>query len=106
MLGVFAAVWALLLGAMVAGWVLGVRALPWVHRQMMAMKKPWACDYCMCFWGTLLWGAAGWYWFRQDLGDHGWFVLGPAYPVALGVLSKLSEPSGEPPIILLDSEED
>ncbi len=99
-----ALVWTVLLGLAVAGSILGVRALPWVHGQMMALKKPWACDYCMCFWGTIGWGAAGWAWYRSDLGDHGWFILAPAYTVALWLLGKLSEAPQAPPPLLDDED--
>lgn len=105
-MGAIALVWAFLLGLAVAGWVLGVRALPWVHDRMMAQKKPWACDYCMCFWGTILWGSAGWLWYSEDLGTHGWFILAPAYTIALWALGKLSEPPAAPPPALLDSDDD
>jgi hypothetical protein len=81
------------LGATVAGFVTALRALPMVQKAIMARKKPWACNICMSFWST---GAAaiGLAVFKNDV------VLllsaGPAYPVALWILSKLEEPQLPP----------
>lgn len=78
----------------VPGFVLAVRSLPWVARQVDAGVKPWACDVCACFWATALLStcaaAAGEDW-RLAL------CAGPAYTVALGVLSHLERPTTFPP---------
>jgi hypothetical protein len=87
--------WALLLGATSAGFTEAVRALPWVYRQMLAQKKPWACDVCMSFWSTagLTLGLVAW---QHDVALLA--AAGPAYPWALWVLRKISEPHGPPPM--------
>ncbi len=99
------ALWSALLGLTVAGFILGVRALPWVDRRVMALKKPWACDFCMCFWGTLLWGGLGYRWYVTDLGAHGWAVMGPAYPLALWFLGHIWEPPSMGPALMGEDDE-
>lgn len=78
----------------VPGIVLAVRALPWVARQVDAGVKPWACDVCSCFWITgalALWAAA----FRGD--PMFLLVAGPAYTLAMLVLSVMQRPTTLPP---------
>jgi hypothetical protein len=84
-----------LLGATAAGVVVAVRALPPVQRRMWAAQKPWACDICMSFWTTGLVAllAAAW---RQD--EALVILCGPAYPWALWVLRKITDPHGPPPL--------
>jgi len=76
----------------VPGIVLAVRALPWVARQVDAGIKPWACDVCSCFWitGALCALAVP---FDPWLG----LCAGPAYTVALLVLSHMERPTAPPP---------
>lgn len=78
----------------VPGFVLAVRALPWVSRQVEAGIKPWACDICMCFWstGALALAVAAW------LGGELVLCAGPAYTVALIVISHMERPTTPPPI--------
>jgi hypothetical protein len=88
---------ALLITAAVAltvpGFVLAVRALAPVAKLVEAGTKPWACDVCMCFWSTALLatctGAAAGDW-RLAL------CAGPAYTIALVVLSHLERPVAFP----------
>lgn len=77
----------------VPGFVLAVRALPWVDAKVMAGVKPWACDICSCFWATILWGAiAGGVW-----GLDGLLATPPAYVGTLVLLGYLSRPMTPPP---------
>jgi len=92
--------WAVALGATSAGMTAVIRTLPPVTRWMMERKKPWACDICMSFWTVGLLGLGLGYW-------QGWehtLACGPAYPWALWVLCRISEPVGPPPPELEDSD--
>lgn len=87
--------WSLVVGATSAGITTAVRALPPVQRWMFARVKPWACDVCMSFWTTALVGVV------LSAHEHDAVLLltcGPAYPLALLVLAKVSEPKGPPPM--------
>jgi hypothetical protein len=86
-------VWAVGLGATVAGVVLAVRALPWVQRAIMQRRKPWACDVCLGFWVT---GAATLALAHWQHAPSLLLSAGPAYPVALWILRKLQEPTNPP----------
>lgn len=77
----------------VPGFVLAVRALPWVERRVLDGVKPWACDVCACFWATLIWGAIAW----GAFGHEALLSTPPAYAVSLAVLSFLERPLGGPP---------
>jgi hypothetical protein len=77
----------------VPGFVLAVRALPWVEARVLDGVKPWACDVCSCFWATALFAtcAAG--------AASDWrlaLCAGPAYTIALVVLSHLERPVAFP----------
>lgn len=73
----------------VPGFVLAVRALPWVARKVEAGVKPWACDVCSCFWSTAIFTLVA----VPFVGDARTLLCaGPAYTVALWVLSKLEQP--------------
>lgn len=91
--------WAVLLGATSAGITVVLRSLSFIYRQIEAGKKPWVCDVCMSFWttGFLGLGLATW---QQDP----WFLLvcGPAYPWAMWVLCKITDPRGPPPMPVLE----
>lgn len=80
----------------VPGMVLAIRALPWVARKVEAGIKPWACDICSCFWltGALVGAVAVG---LQQL----WPLLtaGPAYTVAMIVLSFMERPITVPPLL-------
>ena len=80
--------WSLLIGATSAGMTVAVRALPFVQRRIEALQKPWACDICMSFWsvGLLSVGLAVWQ------GPELLVSCGPAYPWALWVLRRVTEP--------------
>jgi len=85
----------------VPGFVLAVRALPWVEARVLDGVKPWACDVCSCFWATALFAtcAAG--------AASDWrlaLCAGPAYTVSLVVLSHLERPTTFPPLIPIPSE--
>jgi len=87
--------WSVFLGLTSAGVTIAVRALPPVQRWMFARVKPWACDVCMSFWTTGIVGLGA----SLHLQDAGLlFACGPAYPLALWTLGKLSEPKGPPPM--------
>jgi hypothetical protein len=96
------AIWSLLLGATSAGVTTAVRALPVVYSWMLERKKPWACDICMSFWTVALitLGLALW---QRD--ETLLVTAGPAYPWALWVLRKTSEPHGPPPMPPLEDGE-
>ena len=96
--------WAAIIGATSAGITVALRGLPFIYRKVEAAKKPWACDVCMSFWttGLLGLGLGAWAW-------NPWYlvVCGPAYPWAMYVLCKITEPTGPPPMAPLeDSEEE
>jgi len=86
--------WSFLLGATSAGITIALRALPLVYRWMEEQKKPWVCDICMSFWtvGLLSLGLAAWQ------GKEFLIVCGPAYPLAMWLLCKITEPKGGPPL--------
>lgn len=92
--------WAIILGATSAGMTVALRALPTIYRWVEQAKKPWACDRCMSFWttGLLSVGLATW------LGHELIIVCGPAYPWAMFVLCKITDPRGPPPLPLEDSD--
>lgn len=78
----------------VPGIVLAVRALPPVQRLVDAGVKPWACDVCSCFWITGLLA------FLTACALHDWMMIlvaGPAYTVAMIVLSHMERPAPLPP---------
>lgn len=83
---------ALLTGSTAAGMVVAVRALPWVYKRMLEQKKPWSCDICMSFWTVALLTLG------LGLTLQAWVVAGPAYPVALWVLRRLTDPRNPPPL--------
>lgn len=86
--------WGLAVGTTAAGFTVALRALPLVERRVMARRKPWACDICMGFWTTAVVTALLVLWQRD------WDLVasaGPAYPVALWTLRKLTDPLGPPP---------
>lgn len=93
--------WAIILGATSAGMTVALRALPTIYRWVEAKKKPWACDRCMTFWTTGLLGIALATWQHNN-----WLVLvcGPAYPWALWVLCRITDPKGPPTLPLEDSD--
>lgn len=78
----------------VPGAVLAVRALPPVQRLVDAGVKPWACDVCSCFWITGLLGVGA----AAVLRDP-WMLVccGPAYTVAMILLSHMERPAPLPP---------
>lgn len=78
----------------VPGVVVAVRALPPIEREVDELKKPWACDICMCFWSTaiLVLFAAMVLW-RADV----LLVAGPAYPLSMVYLRFVQAPPIPPP---------
>jgi len=82
--------WAIILGATSSGMTVAIRALPTVQKWVMARKKPWACDICMSFWSVGLLALALGAWQGRELV----IVCGPAYPWALWVLHKVTQPRG------------
>lgn len=84
---------AVFCGTTAAGFIVAVRALPFVNRWVKAAKKPWACDVCMSFWST---GAAALVW-SGIVGDYTLlYAAGPAYPVTMWVLRQITAPSSLP----------
>ena len=94
--------WSILLGATSVGITVALRALPFVKVWIQEMRKPWACDVCMSFWTVGLLGL-GLAWWQQQ--PELLVVCGPAFPWALWVLCKVTEPKGPPPP-LEDSDEE
>lgn len=84
--------WSAAVGLSAAGMVVAVRALPPVQRAIFARKKPWACDVCMSFWATGLCALVVGY----LRGPEYIFAAGPAYPLTLWTLAKLSSPQNPP----------
>lgn len=81
----------------VPGFVLAIRAVPFIERKVERGVKPWACDICMCFWSTGLW-VLGYAWLEQDV--RVLFACGPAYSLAMMLLAFMQRPppgSGPPP---------
>lgn len=80
--------WSPLVGLTASGIVRAVRTLPPVARWMMDGRKPWACDVCMAFWtcAKVTFALAAWQGNMELL-----VVAGPAYPIALWCLKKISE---------------
>lgn len=82
----------------VPGFVLVIRILPVVAREVEAGRKPWACDYCMCFWSTGFWTIVHALWFWDW---HLMLACGPAYTLSLVLLEYMQRPppgSGPPPV--------
>lgn len=77
----------------VPGMVFAIRALPWVSRMVDAGIKPWVCDVCMSFW--LTGGLA----LAAVMRDPTLILCaGPAYTLAMLVLSFMERPSPPPPM--------
>lgn len=83
--------WAIILGATSAGMTVAVRALPFIRKRIENQEKPWACDICMSFWTVGLLGLNLAMWKMQP---ELLVVCGPAYPWAMWVLCKVTEPRG------------
>jgi len=79
-----------LLALSAAGLVPLVRVVPWVRRWVEQGRRPWACDICMAFWGTLLAGAFWW-----GLGAP-WSAVVPAYALTLFLVRRNSDPMHKP----------
>lgn len=77
----------------VPGFVLATRALPWVDEKVLEGVKPWACDICMSFWSTVLWGLIAAIFFGRDA----LAAAPPSYTIALALLGFMSRPSAAPP---------
>jgi hypothetical protein len=83
--------WALIVGSTSAGMTVALRALPWGEQRLNT--KPLACDVCMSFWSVGVLSAA------LSVRDFDLIlVAGPAYPWALWVLRKLTDPRNPPPL--------
>ena len=81
----------------VPGFVQAVRALPAVDRLMLAGKKPWACDVCMCFWSTAIWTVVVAAVFKDA---RLLLAAGPAYTISMLVLRYATRaPEGELPVL-------
>jgi hypothetical protein len=76
----------------VPGFVVAVRALPWVEAKVLDGIKPWACDICACFWSTILWAPFTY----LAWGPEGLFAVPPSYAASLWVLKHLTQPSAPP----------
>lgn len=76
----------------VPGFVLAIRALPWVEKRVLAGVKPWACDICATFWSTVLWAPVVLWIF----GPEGLIAAPPSYVASLVVLGYLSRPALPP----------
>lgn len=80
------------------GLTVALRAVPpfssWNERGV----KPWACDLCMSFWGTLIFSALSWYagLAQQNEAAFGWM---PAFALAYGTVQRIvPPPMGGPPV--------
>jgi len=84
--------YALLLGMAVASMVTVFRAVPPGKTLAATGRKPWACDVCMTFWGTI--GIAAIYFFAGVSVAPGPFLLyvcAPAYIVCLYLLRQTAD---------------
>ena len=84
----------LVVGLAAAGLASVVRALPYFRDLVFRGVKPWACDLCMSWWGSLAGGAA------LDLpAAHGWPAAGvlvlAGVAVSLAVLHHITRPTQE-----------
>jgi len=77
----------------VPGFVFAVRALPFIDAMVVKGIKPWSCDICMSFWSTGGFALAA---ASQD--PRLLLCAGPAYTIALIVLSFMERPAAMPPI--------
>lgn len=77
----------------VPGFVQAVRKLPWVHEQVIAEVKPWACDICMCFWSTAIFTVP----MLCIFGPTAIFAFGPAYTVSMYLYYVFAQPTSMPP---------
>lgn len=93
---ILALVVTLAIALTVPGFVLAVRALPWVDRQVQLGIKPWACDICASFWSTAIFTLLSVH-FAHNL----WLLLcaGPAYTLSMIVLSFMERPMAPMPAI-------
>jgi hypothetical protein len=93
--------WALLVGATAAGMIVALRVMPGIRGLVKEGKKPWACDICMPVWtvGPLTALLA---WWQNDVLLI--CVAGPAYPLAMWLLRRLTDPPEHPPLLLEDSD--
>jgi hypothetical protein len=92
---ILALVVTLAIALTVPGFIFAVRALPWVDRQVKAAIKPWVCDICMSFWGTVIFTLLA-----VHLAHNLWLLLcaGPAYTLAMIILSFMERPTSMPAI--------
>lgn len=87
--------WSLILGATAAGLSVIIRSLPFIKRWVQEGRKPWACDVCMPVWTVVPLVLLLFIW-RQDI--QLLLVVGPAYPCAMWILMRLTDPVGPPPM--------
>lgn len=87
--------WSVVLGLGSVAVTRCVRALPPFAGWTMQLKKPWACDICMTFWGVV--GLASMaFWWGEPLRTL--LFAGPcAWTVGFAVLRPLSAPTSLPP---------
>lgn len=85
---------ALFSGTTAAGVTVAVRALPFVNRWVQHGTKPWACDVCMSFWTTAAVTGA---WSAIHMDYSLLYAAGPAYPVTMWVLRKITDHHGVVP---------
>ena len=84
--------YALLLGMAVASMVTVFRAVPPGKTLAASKRKPWSCDVCMAFWGTLVAGAV--YFLGAAAiapGPFFLYVCIPAYIVCLWLLRQTAD---------------
>lgn len=80
------------------GLTVAIRAVPPFSRWNEKGVKPWACDLCMSFWGTLLFVVT-----QTVVGEGPYIESGlawmPAFALAYGIVQRIvPTPMGGPPI--------
>lgn len=86
------AIWSILVALTAAGLVPVVRQVPAVQDWMFKGIKPWVCDLCMSFWGTVVATAFWWLW-----SDAPTEAMLPAFALTFYIVRKNGDPTGPAP---------
>jgi len=89
--------WACIVTLAATALTIIVRNAPWVRDRVDEAKKPWACNVCMPLYTCAV--AAGGLCALLGRWEYALTYL-PAYALTKVVLDKLSEPPGEPPMLV------